>query len=609
MRGRGGLINNRFRNDGRRGIITSRFNTRRDINPMRRRYPPIRHDVMGRINKRTDIRPVSRKALIMRALAAAKELDDDDDQTTENEEDDDDDKDTTGAEGDDSKSNLKELDEDDDGDKTEKEEDDEDHNAAEDQGDEDKGGDKTSKDADDTEGGDDTKDGAATPKKAVKKPASATPTSKTKGSPADKSEKKETRITTRYRTSSYIKLNCVQCATRCVTFKEYHQHLFLGRHKAAMRRLAGKTRDKLMEMRQKQRIAQKEEDQKVDESSEQKSSYCPLCQLNFRQPKTVHQKSDGHKEMKRFLMPYCATCKIGFKSPMAYETHRASLEHLKFKARVERYANKEDEDAGTEIDLENFTTVDEVGNVDDPTDSSKDNTSTPKKTEDNQSAGQPGTDNEEDDSDDADTDALIGADNIKLIQVNYCNLCKMYLPMKNDPDKELRRHCKSRIHLRLYIRQREDMKLRERAQRIHKKKLTDGKAKKEAKPADKDTSTAEAEETVKQGVKQEKKEGGADAENKDTSEDQMWEVVDNDLGDLLREVGGPGEDAEEEEDDEKTSSERYDKFKHTEKNGVEQSSVHEDEEELPSTEKKIAPKKAAANGEANGADKEVKAEA
>lgn len=90
----------------------------------------------------------------------------------------------------------------------------------------------------------------------------------------------------------------------------------------------------------------------------------------------------------------------------------------------------------------------------------------------------------------------------------------------------------------------------------------------------------------------------------------MWEVVDNDIGDLLREVGGPGEDGEEEEDDEKASSERYDKFKHTEKNGLDQSNIHDStgEEEVASTDKKAGSKKAT-NGDSSVADKEVKAEA
>lgn len=590
-------------------MITSRMGIRRDPRtlPPRRRFPPIRggrDGIGGRIVKRpiTDSR-VSRKALIKRALAAAKELDDE--QTTENEGEDDDEevdeeKDTNEGDDEDVHEEAKDDEEEDDGDKTVKDEEEDDEDVegdktvdTEDKEEGDDNADET-KEGDDGEG-DEKTDTPSTPKKNVKKVAvksKGTPASEKSGDKDGEKKKSDTKITTKY-TKSYIKLNCVQCHTKCITFKEYQNHLFRGLHRAAMHRLADKTRDKLMEMRQVQRAAQKEEDEKVDESSEQKSSYCLLCQLNFRQPKSVHQQSDGHKEMKRFLMPFCATCKIGFKSPMAYEAHRASLEHLKFKARVERYAKEESGVDGAEIDLENFTTVDEVGNVDDPADSSKESLSTPKKSE----SGRAGSD-DEDDSDDG---TVIGGEHVKLVEVQFCDLCNMFLSRREEPEKMLAMHCKTRSHLKLYIRQREDKKLRERAERIHKKKLSDAKAKKDAKK-EKDASTSEADASEKhETVKKEEGEG------KDgTTDDQMWEVVDNDIGDLLREVGGPGEDGEEEEDDEKTSSERYDKFKHTEKNGLDQSSIHDAADE--EVDKKAGVKKAT-NGDANGADKEIKAEA
>lgn len=602
-------------------MITSRMGTRRDFVPMpRRNFRPIRGgriDGVKRMNMKmrmgqiTDTTRVSRKALIKRALAAAKELDDD--QTTENEgEDDDEENDDEEKEGAGEvkiKKEHKEDEEEDDGDKTVKdEEEDEDVEMDKTEDTEDKEG--TDDKADETKEGEEAegekKDVPSTPKKSTKKvvaKAKGTPSSEKSVDKETDKKKKYTKITTKYN-QSFIQLDCCHCGTKCITFKEYASHLFRGLHRAAMRRLSGLTREKLMEMRQKQRAAQKEVDEKVEEGSEQKSSYCPLCQLNFRQPKAVHQQSDGHKEMKRFLMPYCATCKIGFKSPMAYEGHRASLDHLKFKARVERYSNKDDSgEDGAEIDLENFTTVDEVGNVDEPSDSIKDTGSTPKKGE---SVGRPGTD-DEDDSDDVDEETVIGAEHVKKVEVQYCDLCSMYLPRREEPEKTLAIHCKTRSHLKLYIRKREDKKLRERAERIHKKKLSDAKAKKDAKK-EKDTSVSEADASEKPDAEGKK---AVDGENKDsTTDEQLWEVVDNDIADLLHEVGGPAEDAEEEEDEEKTSSERYDKFKHTEKNGLDQSNIHDstvEEDDVSKTEKKAAAKKAT-NGDTNAADKEVKAE-
>lgn len=602
-------------------MITSRIGARRDIGPPppRRNFRTIRggrHEGFKRPMKMrnttlSDTSRVSRKALIKRALAAAKELDDDN--TTENEGEDDDeevDDEEKGSEAEnaDVKKEAKDDEEEDDGEKTVKdEEEDEDADADKTADTEEKEGEDQGDETKEGEEGEGDKETPATPKKSTKKVVA-----KTKGTPgseksADKEgekKKKDTKITTKYH-RSFIKLDCCHCGTKCVTFKEYANHLLRGLHRAAMRSISSKTREKLVEMRQTQRAAQKEEDAKVEEDDkDQKSSYCPLCQLHFRQPKAVHQQSDQHKEMKRFLMPYCATCKIGFKSPMAYEMHRCSLEHLKLKARVERYAKDEAGEDAAEIDLENFTTVDEVGNVDEPTDSSKDTTSTPKKGE----AGHAGSD-DDDDSDDVDEDTVIGGEHVKKVEVQYCDLCRMYLPRRDEPEKVLAQHCKTRSHLKLYIRQREDKKLRERAERIHKKKLSDAKAKKEAKK-EKDASATEAD-TSEKTESDEKKAG--EGESKDaTTDEQLWEVVDNDIGDLLREVSGPGEDAEEEEDEDKTSSERYDKFRHTEKNGLDQGNAHDstaEEEEGTSPEKKAAAKKAA-NGDATaGADKEVKAEA
>ncbi|XP_055603926.1 zinc finger protein on ecdysone puffs, partial [Uranotaenia lowii] len=615
MRGR---ISN-FRNDGRRGIITNRLppgvrDMRRGMAPLRRRFPPTSfrgRDGIGRIGKRSlDNRQVTRKQLIKRALAAAKELDDDN--TTENEGGDDDedaeedeDKDTLVEEGGVIKKEKTDGDEEeDDGDKTEKEEDDDEDADAdktmEKDEDEEKEGDEKAEDSKETQEGDGEtkKDATASPKKTTKKVKSE------KNDKDGEKKKKDTKINTKYH-SSFIKLNCCHCGTKSVTFKEYHAHLFRGIHKTAMRKVAVKTREKLQEMRSVQRAKQKEEDEKLEDAADQKSSYCLLCQLSFRQPKAVHQKSDGHKEMKRYLMPYCSTCKIGFKSPMAYEAHRASIEHLKFKARVERYATKEDSgEDGAEIDLENFTTVDEVGDVDAPTDTSKENASTPKKGD---TTGRPGTDDDDDDSDDVDEDTIIGEEHVKKVEVQYCDLCNIYLPRRDDPEKVLRMHCKSRPHLKQYIRQREDKKLRERAERIHKKKLTDAKSKRGTKEGAKEGSEPDA------GEKAAEKENEAgEGEGKEgATDEQMWEVVDNDIGDLLREV--VPEDGEEEEDDEKTSSERFDKFKHTEKNGLDQSSnMHdstvEEDEVAASPEKKTVAKKAS-NGEANGATKEVAADA
>jgi len=82
-------------------------------------------------------------------------------------------------------------------------------------------------------------------------------------------------------------------------------------------------------MRLAQRNAQREIEDKTDDSNDMRTQFCLLCRLNYRQAKLKHQMSDAHRNMKKFLMPYCTVCRINFKSPMVYEAHRCALEHIK----------------------------------------------------------------------------------------------------------------------------------------------------------------------------------------------------------------------------------------------------------------------------------------
>lgn len=164
----------------------------------------------------------------------------------------------------------------------------------------------------------------------------------------------------------FIRLTCVHCHDRCVTFKEYVSHLQRSKHLAAMRRVAIRQKSVLSRMRVLQRSKQRDLD-KDDENQSSRKNFCLLCKLNYKQLKSVHQSSDAHKEMKRFLMPFCKVCCITFRSPMLYENHVCSLDHIKRKAKVES-DEKAREVAGSgnegELNLENFLTLDSVGNID-----------------------------------------------------------------------------------------------------------------------------------------------------------------------------------------------------------------------------------------------------
>lgn len=166
-------------------------------------------------------------------------------------------------------------------------------------------------------------------------------------------------------TRSFIKLVCPHCQTKCPTFIKYSMHLQSSRHMSAMRKVALKQKSILGQLRLAQRTTQRELEKNSDDLAP-RTNFCPLCKLNYKQPKSTHQASDSHKNMKRFLMPFCKICKITLKSPMIYENHCCSIEHLKRKQLMAN-GDKSDKEDGSGIDddnLENFMTIDSVGDVD-----------------------------------------------------------------------------------------------------------------------------------------------------------------------------------------------------------------------------------------------------
>lgn len=158
---------------------------------------------------------------------------------------------------------------------------------------------------------------------------SSTPKKMKKDGSVEKEDKKsESGSEDKSRKRPYIKLICPHCLTKSPTFARYTMHLQSGKHMAAMRRIAIKQKAILSRMRVIQRNAQRELE-KTTEDLAPRTNFCPLCKLNYKQPKATHQASDAHKNMKKFLMPYCKICKITFKSPMLYESHCCMIDHLK----------------------------------------------------------------------------------------------------------------------------------------------------------------------------------------------------------------------------------------------------------------------------------------
>ncbi|XP_014261687.1 glutamic acid-rich protein-like isoform X1 [Cimex lectularius] len=339
---------------------------------------------------------------------------------------------------------------------------------------------------------------------------------------------------------SFINLKCPHCGYKGSTFKDYSKHLSTKKHTSSMQTLSSRLRAKLTAMR----IEQREKQRSLDNESKSKNLrlttfFCTICKLNYRTLKSAHQNSVSHKKMKAFVLPYCRICRMNFKSPWTYEIHLCDLIHIKRKARAEKLSRppmgQEDEETLNDLDTSHFMVLDAVGSGDDA--------SSGEKTDDENADGE-GAEKTGEKKKKKKEEIKLGAEHCKLVEVYFCELCKIYLSRSEDREKTLTLHCRSRTHLQRYIRHRDDKSLRRRAVKLHKehekekeqlkKKEDGGDSKTEMKPEEND----------------EKKKD-------EDSEDKIWSEVDKDLSDLLQE----NEEQNEDEDDSRQEGERYDRFK------------------------------------------------
>lgn len=165
------------------------------------------------------------------------------------------------------------------------------------------------------------------------------------------------------------------------------------KHRMAMSGVARRHKAQLLRMRVAQRGAQRELEAGAGAELAARTTFCLICRLNHRTTRQAHNLTDTHRAMRRFLMPFCRICRVTFRSPMIYEHHICSLEHLKvFSLRVwshflllwfiliffclyfQRKASQSARrvspkaegsgDEGMDVDLDNFMTLDSVGDVD-----------------------------------------------------------------------------------------------------------------------------------------------------------------------------------------------------------------------------------------------------
>lgn len=114
-----------------------------------------------------------------------------------------------------------------------------------------------------------------------------------------------------------------------ISSQDYNNHIHSRSHKLVLGRYGLKQKTRLARMRLAQRNSQRQMEKELKDTEKLTPQFCMLCRLNYRSPKEDHMQSEAHGKMKEFLMPYCETCSMSFKSPMSYEIHRCSVEHLR----------------------------------------------------------------------------------------------------------------------------------------------------------------------------------------------------------------------------------------------------------------------------------------
>ncbi|XP_021955184.1 DNA ligase 1 isoform X2 [Folsomia candida] len=194
-----------------------------------------------------------------------------------------------------------------------------------------------------------------------------------------------------------LKMYCKYCDVRHVTFREYSHHLRSFPHIRAMNNAVTDMRKMLSKVRTQQRDEQRriEKEEKVELSDT--TSYCRVCELNFRTDPKEHEANELHNEIKTLIYKRCEICDIDFRIWKVYLYHMAALEHVK------RVAMKELKDAEGKVDGVKGTNL---------------------------------------------TQEELGADLVEVRTVFFCNACVRYLPIKGDIDEAKERHCMTLTHVK-----------------------------------------------------------------------------------------------------------------------------------------------------------------
>lgn len=156
----------------------------------------------------------------------------------------------------------------------------------------------------------------------------------------------------------------------------------------------------------------------------------------------------------------------------------------------------------------------------------------------------------------------VGIEQIRKVEVYYCELCRMYLPRveENDVQRVLTRHCKMRSHMQQYVRYKEDKDLAKHAERLQRKENAEREKEEKKEKEHVKTENENNDESLKDKSKTEdEKEKPISADDEDGGDDKLWADVDKDLGDILAEAES-GNKSSDEDEDSHADGERYDRY-------------------------------------------------
>eukprot|EP00095_Tigriopus_kingsejongensis_P011281 maker-scaffold14_size734282-snap-gene-1.25 protein:Tk11281 transcript:maker-scaffold14_size734282-snap-gene-1.25-mRNA-1 annotation:"hypothetical protein AaeL_AAEL005277" len=266
-------------------------------------------------------------------------------------------------------------------------------------------------------------------------------------------------------------LMCKLCKTTHETNKQYLDHVVGADHNEEVKQLKNRLQILLTSMRKTQRERQKKNDEIVKQSEEsggekKLSVYCQTCKMFLSQKKSEHNKCELHLLIAEFLMPKCSACNDAhFTSPMAFERHAATLEHIQAVAPsngekdsglhfIDMIAKKFKDIAGitSPEDEEDLVTLDEIGEVEGEVKA----TGEAANIKDNEAKkGESGKSKLTEKVPVVDPTVVMAKEFVKRVQMYFCELCHKFLPRPDVKGSNVQDlidlHCKTESHQKYFI--------------------------------------------------------------------------------------------------------------------------------------------------------------